>query len=73
VKPEYDIKFFIEERYVGVRGIYKDTVGSASEFGDYQFRPNLAVAMTGAPELFDAVHVVRCLNIMEERLMGVWA
>jgi glycogen debranching enzyme len=70
VKPEYDIKFFIEERHVSLRGIYKDTVGSASEFGDYQFRPNVAVAMTVAPELFDPVHAVRCLNIMEERLMG---
>ena len=70
IKKEHDAKFFIEEKHVGIRGIYKDTVGSSSEFGDYQFRPNLLVAMTVAPELFDPVHAVRCLNIVEERLMG---
>ena len=69
-KPEYDSKFFIEERHVGVRGIYKDTVGSSSEFGDYQFRPNSCIAMTVAPELFDPVHAVRCLNNIDERLTG---
>ncbi|KAH0785625.1 Glycogen debranching enzyme [Histomonas meleagridis] len=69
-KPEYDSKFFIEERHVGVRGIYKDSVGSSAEFSDYQFRPNVCIAMTVAPELFDPVHAVRCLNNVEERLMG---
>ena len=69
-KKEYDAKFFIEEKHVGIRGIYKDTVGSSSEFGDYQFRPNLLIAMTVAPELFDPVHAVRCLGLVEERLMG---
>jgi glycogen debranching enzyme len=70
VKPAHDAKFFIEERHVGVRGVYKDTVGSSTEFADYQFRPNVAVAMTVAPELFDPVRAVICLNAMDERLMG---
>jgi glycogen debranching enzyme len=70
VKPEHDMRFFIEEKHVGIRGIYKDTVGASTEYADYQFRPNLAIAMTVAPELFDAVHAVKCLNLMEERLMG---
>jgi glycogen debranching enzyme len=70
VKKEHDLMFFIEEKHVNVRGVYKDTVGSTCEFADYQFRPNVAVAMTVAPELFDGVHAVRCLNQMEERLMG---
>jgi glycogen debranching enzyme len=59
-----------QERHVGVRGIYKDTVGAPSEFADYQFRPNVAIAMAVARELFDAVHAVKCLNLVEERLMG---
>jgi glycogen debranching enzyme len=70
LRREHDAMFFIEERHVGVRGIYKDTVGSSSEFADYQFRPNAAVAMTVAPELFDPVHAVLCLNLIGERLMG---
>jgi glycogen debranching enzyme len=70
IRREHDLKFFIEERHVGARGIYKDVVGSSSEFADYQFRPNVAVAMTVAPELFDPAHAVLCLNLIEQRLMG---
>jgi glycogen debranching enzyme len=69
-KADLDEKYFIESKFVGIRGIYKDIVGSSCEFADYQFRPNVAVAMTVAPELFDPVHAVRCLDRMEERLMG---
>ncbi|KAK8860545.1 hypothetical protein M9Y10_012210 [Tritrichomonas musculus] len=69
-KKENDQKYFVEEKHVGVRGIYKDTVGSNLEYADYQFRPNLTVAMTVAPELFDPVHAVKCLNQIEERLLG---
>jgi glycogen debranching enzyme len=45
-------------------------IGSAAEFSDSQFRLNVAGAMSIAPELFDPVHTVICLNAMEERLMG---
>ena len=69
-EEKHDELFFVEEKHVSVRGIYKDTVGSSQEFADYQLRPNLCVAMTVAPELFDPVHAVKCLNIVEERLMG---
>lgn len=68
--PENDEKYFIEQSLVSVRGVYKDTVGASNEFGDYQFRPNILVAMTVAPELFDPVHSKRCLNKVEERLAG---
>lgn len=68
--PKQDKDYFIDEQFVNLRGIYKDTIGSAKEFTDYQFRPNLVVAMTVAPELFDPVHAVRCLNLVEERLVG---
>lgn len=70
VKKVNDSKFFVEEKHVSVRGIYKDTVGSNQEFADYQFRPNCTVAMTVAPELFDPVHAVKCLNQVEDRLLG---
>ena len=70
MNPDHDSQYFIEHSLVSVRGIYKDTVGSSSEFGDYQFRPNLLVAMTVAPELFDPLHAVRCLDLVEKRLLG---
>jgi glycogen debranching enzyme len=70
LKSAHDSKFFIEEKHVGIRGIYKDVVGSVAEFSDYQFRPNVAVAISVAPELFDPVHALICFNAIEERLMG---
>jgi glycogen debranching enzyme len=45
-------------------------MSESAEFSDYQFRLNVAVAITIAPELFDPVHAVICQNAMEERLMG---
>ncbi|KAK8889721.1 hypothetical protein M9Y10_034475 [Tritrichomonas musculus] len=69
-KPEYDYRYYIEQARVGVRGIYKDTVGASNEYGDYQFRPNLLVAMTVAPDLFDPYHAVRCLDVVESNLVG---
>ena len=66
----FDHQFFIEKSFVGKRGIYKDTVGSTLEFSDYQFRPNLLIAMTVAPELFDPIHAKKCLDLVEERLQG---
>ena len=35
-----------EAKLIHRRGIYKDTVGASHRFADYQFRPNLCVAMT---------------------------
>jgi len=70
VKPEHDKHYLIEPSHVSVRGIYKDTVGSSNEFPDYQFRPNVLIAITVAPELFDPLHAIRCLNNVEERLLG---
>jgi glycogen debranching enzyme len=69
-KREQDSQYFIEQSLVGIRGIYKDTVGASNEFGDYQFRPNLLVAMTVAPELFDPQHATACLDLVEQRLLG---
>jgi hypothetical protein len=46
LKSAHDSKFFIEEKHVRIRGIYKDVVGSAAEFFNSEFGPNVAVAMT---------------------------
>ena len=68
--PEHDSSYFIEKNLVNHRGIYKDTVGCSSAYADYQFRPNILVAMTVAPELFDPFHAVMCLDEVEKHLMG---
>jgi glycogen debranching enzyme len=69
-RPDQDQQYFIEQSLVGPRGIYKDTVGAASEAADYLFRPNLLIAMTVAAELFDPFHAVSCLEMVEQKLLG---
>ncbi|RMX46887.1 hypothetical protein pdam_00020742 [Pocillopora damicornis] len=69
-----------EDKLVHRRGIYKDTVGATHRFTDYQFRPNLCVAMvvgqTGrgggelAPEMFNPENAWKCLDMVEEILLG---
>ena len=67
---KHDKFYVIESSLVNIRGIYKDLVGSTHEYEEYQFRPNLLIAMTVAPELFDPIHANRCLNLVDERLTG---
>ncbi|KAJ2690096.1 bifunctional 4-alpha-glucanotransferase/amylo-alpha-1,6-glucosidase [Coemansia sp. RSA 1285] len=55
---------------VNRRGIYRDTSGASAEWADYQFRPNIAVAMVAAPELFDTTHALVCLGKMAAVLAG---
>ena len=52
------------------RGIYKDTLGATAPWCDYQMRPNMAVAMTVAPELFEPAHAANALRMMEAHLLG---
>lgn len=59
-----------EAKLIHRRGIYKDTVGASHRFADYQFRPNLCVAMTVAPEMFNPEHAWKCLDLVEEVLLG---
>ncbi|EGV62299.1 bifunctional 4-alpha-glucanotransferase/amylo-alpha-1,6-glucosidase [Yamadazyma tenuis] len=49
-----DQKYDIDPSIVNRRGIYKDLYRSGKPYEDYQLRPNFAIAMTVAPELFDA-------------------
>lgn len=50
-----------EAKLIHRRGIYKDTVGASHRFADYQFRPNLCVAMA-VVRLFTAVFQVLILQ-----------
>lgn len=47
-----DHKYQINPNVVNRRGIYKDLYRSGKEYEDYQLRPNFAIAMCVAPELF---------------------
>jgi glycogen debranching enzyme len=48
------------------RGIYKDTLGSKTEWADYQLRPNQVVAMVVAPDLFQPGHARTALQNIEK-------
>ncbi|KAJ2887686.1 bifunctional 4-alpha-glucanotransferase/amylo-alpha-1,6-glucosidase, partial [Coemansia aciculifera] len=58
----------VDGTLVNRRGIYRDTFGATAAWADYQFRPNIAIAMTVAPELFDADHALVCLHKMSSVL-----
>ncbi|CUS13214.1 unnamed protein product [Tuber aestivum] len=68
--PAEDSKYSIKPELIGRRGIYKDIYGGGKEYEDYQFRPNFAIAMTVAPDLFVPKHAIRCLEIADEVLRG---
>jgi len=55
---------------VNRRGIYKDVVGSKTEWADYQLRPNQCVAMVVAPELFNLEHAQQAIQLIEKVLLG---
>lgn len=53
---EDDKDYVIDPKLVNRRGIYKDLYRSGKPFEDYQLRPNVAMAMCAAPELFSEDH-----------------
>ncbi|KAG6836985.1 hypothetical protein H0H93_016689 [Arthromyces matolae] len=67
-----DAHYVINSSLVNRRGIYKDVYGSGlgREWSDYQFRPNFAIAMTVAPELFDQKRAMGALKLADEVLRG---
>ncbi|KAI9506252.1 glycogen debranching enzyme [Coemansia spiralis] len=65
-----DALYHVNSSIVNRRGIYRDTYGSSGEWTDYQFRPNISVAMVVAPELFDPEHALVCLYKMSAVLTG---
>ncbi|KXS11729.1 glycoside hydrolase family 133 protein [Gonapodya prolifera JEL478] len=52
------------------KGIYKDTCGATLKNMDYQLRPNLCIAMTVAPELFNPLHAKVALENVKKILLG---
>ncbi|KAJ1663511.1 bifunctional 4-alpha-glucanotransferase/amylo-alpha-1,6-glucosidase [Coemansia sp. RSA 1813] len=65
-----DATYHVNPAVVNRRGIYRDTYGSSTEWADYQFRPNISVAMVVAPELFDLDHALVCLYKIGTVLTG---
>ncbi|KAK7908146.1 glycogen debranching enzyme [Apiospora marii] len=65
-----DSNYAVNSSIVNRRGIYKDLYRSGKEYEDYQLRPNFAIAMTVAPELFDPNHAMSALIVADKALRG---
>jgi hypothetical protein len=68
--PAEDAGFAVHAAWVHRRGVFKDTVGSAAGWSDYQLRPNALVAMAVAPELFTRARAQGALAAIERQLIG---
>lgn len=68
--PQDDHKYEIDSTIVNRRGIYKDLFRSGKPYEDYQFRPNFAIAMVVAPELFTPEYAVGAIQLADEVLRG---
>ncbi|KAI1369397.1 glucanotransferase domain of glycogen debranching enzyme-domain-containing protein [Xylaria arbuscula] len=68
--PSDDSKYAVNSGIVNRRGIYKDLFRSGKEYEDYQLRPNFAIAMTVAPDLFDSEHAMGALVLADKVLRG---
>ncbi|SCU97539.1 LAME_0F20010g1_1 [Lachancea meyersii CBS 8951] len=65
-----DGNFDIDSNLVNRRGIYKDLYKSGKAYEDYQLRPNFAIAMTVAPELFTPEKAVKALQNADAIIRG---
>ncbi|KAG8178835.1 hypothetical protein JTE90_016506 [Oedothorax gibbosus] len=77
IEKNFEKHFYVSEtkspgdsKMINQRGIYKDTVNASQEWADYQFRPNFAIAMCVAPELFKKEHAWTALKNAENFLLG---
>lgn len=52
------------------RGIYKDSYKASYEWADYQLRPNFAISMVVAPEIFDPQNAWEALEVARKYLLG---
>ena len=68
--PKEDGEFVVDPQIVNRRGIYKDLFASGKTFEDYQLRPNFAIAMSVAPELFTTSRALDCLALADKVLRG---
>lgn len=65
-----DVNYKVDPNIVNRRGIYKDLYKSGKPYEDYQLRPNFAIALTVAPELFDDSHALTSLKNADLILRG---
>ena len=65
-----DSHYVLDPKLINKRGIYKDTFGSKTPFADYQLRPNVCIAMTVAPQLFNPQEKEHALDIIQSALLG---
>ncbi|KAK9478635.1 glucanotransferase domain of glycogen debranching enzyme-domain-containing protein [Lipomyces japonicus] len=70
VNPNDDDKYVIRKDCVNRRGIYKDLFRSGKPYEDYELRPNFAIAMTVAPELFDPEKALGTIAIADSVIRG---
>ncbi|KAK2879423.1 hypothetical protein FQN49_000883 [Arthroderma sp. PD_2] len=68
--PADDGQYDVDGKIIHRRGIYKDLYRSGKPYEDYQFRPNFAVAMTVAPELFTLDKALHTLELADKVLRG---
>ncbi|KAJ7672627.1 glycoside hydrolase family 13 protein [Mycena rosella] len=68
--PSEDDNYNVDSKLVNRRGIYKDVYGSGAgrEWSDYQLRCNFPIAMTVAPEMFNAQHGLGALKLADQVL-----
>ncbi|KAG2220263.1 hypothetical protein INT45_009878, partial [Circinella minor] len=68
--PSQDKNYEVDPKIIHRRGIYKDVYKATWPYAEYQFRPNLTVAMVVAPELFNQDHATECLQLVNKILLG---
>lgn len=68
--PSEDSNYEVNASVVNRRGIYKDLFRSGKEYEDYQLRPNFAIAMCVAPELFKQEHALAAIDNADKILRG---
>jgi glycogen debranching enzyme len=68
--PCDDSKYDVDTSIINRRGIYKDLYRSGKAYEDYQLRPNFAIAMIAAPELFEVDHAIKCIAMADDVLRG---
>lgn len=65
---EWD-NYHIDRKFVQQTGIYKDVLGASDPATEYRFRPNIAVALAVAPEMFDKKHARIVIAKMKDELI----